>query len=198
MGEGTRFRSPQFELKTFFPTLQAWYPLLSGPSFYFTYAISGVVWGILAQRMNRTRLLVVASGLWSAASIVSGWSVTLPMFAAMRVLSGMSQAAAMPLMYSLVNDFFPLRIRGTANSTLMAASWAGIGAAGLSIIAITALGWRNTYIAYGMISLAFGALAMLFVKEPKRALTSAEPDSVKQALVEGKDPTATDLPPANQ
>jgi MFS family permease len=86
----------------------------------------------------------------------------------MRLLSGVSQAAAMPIMYSLINDYFPANKRGTANSTLMAASWAGLGACGMSIVFITMLGWRQCYRAYGTFSIILGALAMLFIREPKR------------------------------
>lgn len=80
--------------------------------------------------------------MWSSACLVSAGSTTLPLFAGMRLLSGVSQAAAMPIMYSLINDYFPANKRGTANSTLMAASWAGLGACGMSIVFITMLGWR--------------------------------------------------------
>ena len=72
------------------------------------------------------------------------------------------------MMYSLINDFFPVNVRGTANSTLMAASWAGLGATGLSIVFISKVGWRLTYRSYGIFSAILGILGLLFIREPKR------------------------------
>ena len=48
VGQGHRYLNPLYELKTFYPTLSSWYGLLSGPFFYFTYAVSGLAWGIAA------------------------------------------------------------------------------------------------------------------------------------------------------
>ena len=93
----------------------------------------------------------------------------------------------MPIMYSLINDYFPANKRGTANSTLMAASWAGLGACGMSIVFITMMGWRQVYYSFGIFSIILGAIATLVIKEPKRAqdpvISKSEPEPPQQSKI---------------
>ena len=87
----------------------------------------------------------------------------------LRLLSGLSQSGAMPLMYSLVDDFFPKRFLGTANSLLEAGSAIGCGMAGFSVFVIKNYGWQMAFKFFGYVGLALSILGLLVIKEPEKA-----------------------------
>ena len=75
----------------------------------------------------------------------------------------------MPLMYSLVDDFFPKRFYGTAVSLLVAGSAIGCGMAGFSVFVIKNYGWKMAFKFFGYIGLALSILGLIIIKEPEKA-----------------------------
>ena len=73
-------------------------------------------------------------------------------------------------MYSLVDDFFPKRFLGTANSLLEAGSCVGCGMAGTTVLLIKYLGWKVSFKFFGYLSLALSIASFFLIKEPKRSI----------------------------
>jgi MFS family permease len=69
--------------------------------------------------------------------------------------------------YSMVSDYFPPDKRTTANSILSAANFVGIALSSLTILLISEVGWRASYIAMGGGGLLACSLMML-LKDPVR------------------------------
>mgnify|MGYP003695031247 CR=1 FL=1 len=88
--------------------------------------------------------------------------------AVMRFLLGATQAACEPASFSLIADYFPSNKVSTATSILTAAPYLGSGLSSLSVILIAAMGWRSCFTFMGALGVGFGALGLLFMKEPKR------------------------------
>ena len=87
---------------------------------------------------------------------------------ASRVLLGIVSACFNPFTFSILSDYFPPERRGFANSIIQSGNYVGWGLSSLSIMAITAMGWRNTYCALGLGSIALAAIFASVVKEPVR------------------------------
>ncbi len=63
--------------------------------------------GVLADRTNRVRLLVIAIIVWAATMAVTGLAVNYLMLLTVRLAGGVVLATAGPVVASLVGDYFP-------------------------------------------------------------------------------------------
>src|SRR6266704_4295982 len=148
-------------------------------------AAASLPFGVLADRVRRTRLLGGAIVLWGAAMI---WSATAPTFGHLliaRLFLGAVTAAAGPVVASLVGDWFAASERGRIYSYVLSGEFIG-AAIGFSVTGgIATLSWRAAFV---ILALPAFVLAWLIfqLREPARGGTSpllsagAEPPPVTQ------------------
>lgn len=67
----------------------------------------------------------------------------------------------------MLRDYFPQERRGTANSILYSANYFGTALSSISVMIISAFGWRATYGLMGAFGLAIGLLSAFTVREPE-------------------------------
>ena len=79
---------PFYEINSSFPNFNSYYGLLSGPAFILSYSITGIFWGIAADKLNRTKILTLCAIGWSLCSVISGNANSLFIFTAMRFMTG--------------------------------------------------------------------------------------------------------------
>ncbi len=100
---------------------------LYGTAFAIFYALFGIPLGYLADRWSRTRLLGIGLLLWSAMTALSGLARNGASLALARVGVGVGEATASPCAYSLIADWFPRHMRGTALGIYSAGLFLGSG-----------------------------------------------------------------------
>jgi MFS family permease len=149
-------------------------------------AVASLPFGVLADRVRRTRTLGAAIVLWGGAMI---WSATVPSYGQLlmtRVLLGGVTAAAGPLVASLVGDYFGAAERGRIYGFILAGELAGAGV-GFAITGdIAALSWRAAFV---LLALPAFALAWLMFRLPEPARggsdvlipVGADPEETKTA-----------------
>ena len=149
---------------------------LGGLYFALFYCILGVPVAWLADRGNRTRVLVVACALWSAATIACGLSHSYGQLAAARMSVGIGEAGGVPPSYSIISDYFPPHRRGMALGLFNLGPPLGqaLGVAfGAKIAA--AYDWRLAFVLLGAAGLIAAAAVWTLVREPKRGATDTQP-----------------------
>src|SRR5262249_20441504 len=109
-------------------------------------AAASLPFGVLADRVTRTRILGGAIVLWGAAMI---WSATAPTFGQLllaRLFLGAVTAAAGPIVASLVGDWFAAAERGRIYSYILSGELVG-AAIGFSVTGgIATLSWRAAFV----------------------------------------------------
>jgi MFS family permease len=161
---------------------------LYGTAFAIFYALFGIPLGRLADSWSRTRLLALGLALWSCMTALSGLARNGATLAAARVGVGVGEATASPCAYSLISDWFPPRLRGTAlgiySGGLLVGSglslligglivenwnrtWPGGGPLGLA-------GWQAAFLGVGLPGLLL-ALWVLSLREPARGALEGIP-----------------------
>src|SRR6186713_2792354 len=100
---------------------------LYGTAFAIFYALFGIPLGRLADGWSRTRLLALGLTLWSCMTALSGMARNGAALAAARIGVGVGEATASPCAYSLIGDWFPQRLRGTALAIYSAGLFVGSG-----------------------------------------------------------------------
>ena len=89
---------------------------LLSTAFLLSYMIAAPMFGWLAGRWSRWRLVAMGIALWSLASGASGLAMTFGVLLATRCLVGVGEAAYGPVAPTIIADYFPLARRGQALS----------------------------------------------------------------------------------
>src|SRR5437868_14268031 len=134
-------------------------------------AVASIPFGVLADRVNRTRMLGAAIVLWGAAMI---WSATVPTFDQLlltRVFLGGVTAAAGPFVASLVGDWFDSSERGRIYGYIISGELVG-AAFGFAVAGgIATLSWRASFVILALPAFALAWLVFA-LPEPTRGGTS--------------------------
>ncbi len=130
-------------------------------------AVFSLPFGVLADRLRRTRLLGGAVLTWGVAMV---WSATAGSFQQLlisRLALGAVSAAAGPVVASLVGDWFPSRERGQIYSYVLTGELVGAGAGFALTGEVAAVSWRAAFIILALPT-AVLAWAVLHLQEPVR------------------------------
>jgi MFS family permease len=175
--------------------------LLQGLALNLCFGLATFPLGLLVDRGNRVRLIIVAATAWSIFTGLSGLSTNFWELFACRMGIGIAEAGLAPAAYSLIADLYPTRTRPTAmlvflGGVLFAGS-TGIALGGVTIdlisrhVAGLAWGlaavpvWRLTLLAAAVPGLLI-ALLLLAVKEPQRKGHQDAPASLGREISLGE------------
>lgn len=148
--------------------------LLQGLGFAILYSVLGVPLGMLAERINRTRLLAICIAVWSAMTVACGFANSFLTMLLGRVGVGVGEAGAQPITNSLVSDHFQPGSRGSIFSIILLGSPLGF-LLGQSVGGIVAseFGWRAAFYAMGVPGLLVALLVLFTLREPPRGLVDS-------------------------
>lgn len=138
---------------------------LYGTAFGVFYALFGIPLGRLADSWHRVRLMTIGLALWSAMTALSGFARNGLELAAARIGVGVGEASASPSAYSLLSDWFPKKMRGTALAIYSAGLYLGAGIS-LMLGGLIVEGWNNAYPGGGPLGLVGWQAAFMAVGIP--------------------------------
>jgi MFS family permease len=137
-------------------------------------AAASLPFGVLADRVRRTRLLGGAIVLWGAAMI---WSATAPSFGDLvlaRVFLGGVTAVAGPVVASLVGDWFESSERGRIYGYIISGEFVG-AAIGFAVTGgIATLSWRAAFVILALPAFVLSWFVFT-LPEPRRGASSPLP-----------------------
>ncbi len=163
---------------------------LYGTAFGVFYALFGIPLGRLADSWNRTRLMSIGLALWSVMTALSGFARSGLSLSAARIGVGVGEATASPAAYSLLSDWFPKKMRGTALAIYSAGLYLGGGISLLigGLIVETwnriypgggplgLVGWQAAFMAVGLPGLLL-AVWVFTLREPVRGAIEGLPEA---------------------
>jgi MFS family permease len=131
-------------------------------------ALATVPFGILADRMSRTKIICYGVIFWSMATFASGLAHTFALLLTARALVGVGEAAYAPAAQSMISGAFAPQHRARAQAIFAAGMLLG-GAAGqvLGGIMGSSRGWQNAFFVVSIPGLIVG-LSVLKLEEPPR------------------------------
>lgn len=154
-----------------------------GTAFAVFYALFGIPLGRLADSWSRVKLLSIGLVVWSGMTAVSGFARSGAELGAARAGVGIGEATASPSAYSLISDWFPKRMRGTALAIYSSGLYLGGGVSlfiGGAIVGawntaypsggpLGLVGWQAAFLAVGIPGLLVAVLVAT-LREPVRGL----------------------------
>jgi len=138
-------------------------------SFLWTYVLCLIPVGLLVDRFGGKIVNSLGIGLWSAATVLTGFAPGPAFMIATRMVMGMGESTSWPASNRIIREWFPLSERGLANAIFGAGSAAGpaIGALAISYL-VSAYGWRTGFIAAGSVGFVWLLAWLLLFDRPER------------------------------
>jgi len=148
------------------------YGFLTTVPFIVFYSIAGLFMGVLADMVNRPRLIAFGVILWSVFTAFTGAAKGFISMALPRMFIGIGESILTPTSMSLLSDSFPSKRMGFAAGFYYMGVPIGVGVSLLIAGYLgESLGWRNCFYLLGAIGLVLGLSALLF-KDRKRKISS--------------------------
>jgi predicted MFS family arabinose efflux permease len=153
--------------------------LLIGFAFAIFYAICGIPIGRWADRGIRRNIIAIALAMWSVMTALSGAAQNFSQLFVARIGIGAGEAGCLPPAQSILCDYVPLRRRSGVfaihNCGLVGGMMLGMTLAGWLGEAI---GWRWTFVVFGLPGLALAVIVRLTLREPSRGSFDSVEDKV--------------------
>jgi predicted MFS family arabinose efflux permease len=139
-------------------------------AFSFAWAIAGLFMGTISDRFGRRKtILVIATLVFSCASVLSGFATGFVALMAARMLMGIAEGGIMPITQTLIAaDVAPER-RGLAHGIAqnVGANFLANFLGPIVVVAIAlAVGWRNAFMIVAIPGFVMALLLAWFVREP--------------------------------
>ncbi|MDR3591036.1 MAG: MFS transporter [Negativicutes bacterium] len=158
-------------------------------AFFFSYALSQIPGGLLADKFGARA--VVTGGLiwWSIFTAVTGLANSLKSMIVYRVLFGIGEGIFPPGAFKTVASWFPNREVGRANAIMLTTNCLGPALAPIFVAYfIVAWGWRMVFFSLLIPGIIIAALVWRYCKHPRASLHLS---AAELAEIEGdvKEPT---------
>jgi MFS family permease len=142
---------------------------LTGTALAIFYTGMGIPLGLVADRVDRRKLIALSVGIWSLMTALSGMAANFTQLLLSRIGVGIGEAGGTPASQSLLSDVFPLSHRVLANTvfTLGAAAGSMLGSVAGGNIA-EAFGWRAAFLALGVPGIGLALIVRFTMREPPR------------------------------
>jgi len=132
------------------------------------------VWGYLADRFSRAKLMALASAIWGSTTWLNAIAPNYTSFLITRSSTGIDDSSY-PGMFSLVSDYFSPTMRGKVYGLMQLTQPLGylIGMLVATLFGGT-LGWRNLFYITGSLGIVVAIIIFFGVKEAPRGKSEPE------------------------
>jgi predicted MFS family arabinose efflux permease len=167
------------------PMTDAQFGLLTSV-FLWVYGLLSPFAGFLADRFNRSRLIVFSLLVWSLLTWLTGHARSFEELIVVRALMGLSEAAYLPAALALIADYHRGSTRSLATGIHMTGLSVGTGLAGIGGWVAERHGWSAAFDVFGIFGIAYAVGLMFVLRDPPResgvVASNAEQPRLGQAL----------------
>ena len=133
--------------------------------FLWVYACMNPVGGLLADRFNRSVVILASLLAWSTVTWLTSYATTFSQLLVLRAIMGLSQACYMPASSALVTDYHRGPTRSLATGLHMTGLVCGSALGGGAGWLAERYGWAYAFTLVGLPSLAYGILLLFFLRD---------------------------------
>lgn len=146
------------------PMTDAQFGLLTSV-FLLVYAVLSPFAGFLADRFNRSHVIIVSFLTWSAVTWLTAHAKTFEQLLATRALMGISEACYIPAALALIADYHRTTTRSLANGVHLSGVMVGSGLGGLGGWIAERHGWSHAFSLFGQLGIALAVVLIFFLRD---------------------------------
>jgi MFS family permease len=156
--------------------------------------VSVFLWGILADRFSRKKVLVASTLLAAIGAIITGFSQKYAFFFLVTMIANVGACAMEGQTNSVLSDFYPVSERGKAFGLLRGLAYSGLIFALIAFSLLSdhapAIGWRIAYWGFGVLGIIASLTVWFGMEEPTRGQTEEALANVSLDVIRKKESTA--------
>jgi ACS family D-galactonate transporter-like MFS transporter len=135
--------------------------------FLWIYALMSPISGIIADRLNRKKMIVCSLFVWSAVTMAMGYATTFNQIYVLRAIMGVSEAFYIPAALSLIADYHQGNTRSFAIAIHTTGIYLGQALGGFGATVSEHFSWHFTFHSVGLIGVIYSIVLIFFIKEKK-------------------------------
>ena len=166
-------------VKATIPMTEAQFGLLT-TVFLLVYAVFSPFAGFIADRFNRSHVIIGSLFSWSVITLLTAYVRTYDQLLATRALMGIAQAACMPASVALIVDYHRGTTRSLASGLLLGGAMVGAAMGGLGGWLAENHGWAYAFKIFGLAGIAHAIVLLFLLREPR---VTVEPTAPAQPSV---------------
>jgi MFS family permease len=132
--------------------------------FLWVYGICSPFAGYVADRVGRKPVIIASLGIWSAATLFTGFVTSFEQMLIARALLGVSEAFYMPAAVALIVDHHAARTRSRATGLHLSGVYVGSILGGLGGWLAEQQGWRFGFMFFGSIGVAYALFLIIVLR----------------------------------
>ncbi len=151
--------------------------------FLWIYAFMSPLSGMIADRLNRKRLIVISLFVWSGVTLMMGYAENMNQLYILRALMGISEAFYVPAGLSLIADYHQGKTRSLAIGFHTSGIYLGQALGGFGATLAGNTSWQFTFHTFGVIGMVYSLVLILLLREKKTyKVENTEKRSMKHEL----------------
>jgi MFS family permease len=161
------------------PMTDAQFGLLTS-AFLWVYGLLSPFAGFIADRFNRSRVIVGSMFVWSIVTWLTAHATTLEQLLVMRALMGVSEAAYIPAALALIADYHRGPTRSLATGVHMSGIAVGSGLGGIGGWLAERHSWSYAFNLFGLAGIVYAGVLILTLRDAPREIdgTAAEGETL--------------------
>ena len=149
------------------PMSDAQFGLLTS-AFLWTYGILSPFAGFLADKFNRSRVVIISLLVWSAVTWLTAYSKTFEQLLTTRILMGISEACYIPAALALIADYHRSSTRSLATGIHMTGIMVGSSMGFLGGLLAENHTWNYVFVIFGVVGVAYSILVAFILRDPPK------------------------------
>lgn len=136
-------------------------------AFIIAYGLFEIPTGAMGDRLGHRRVLTRIVAWWSVFTSLTGFAWSYGVLVATRFLFGAGEAGAYPNISGVISRWFPVAERARAQGIVWSASRVGGALSPLLVVPLLGLlGWRATFVAFGLLGLGWAFAWYRWYRDP--------------------------------
>jgi len=136
--------------------------------FLWIYGFMSPLAGVVADRVNRKRLIVFSLFIWSAVTFAMSFVTTFNQLYLLRAVMGVSEALYIPAGLALIADYHTSRTRSLAIGIHMSGFYVGQAMGGLGATIADKFTWQFAFGSFGAVGMGYSLLLLFLLKDKGR------------------------------
>ncbi|MDR2937356.1 MAG: MFS transporter, partial [Prevotellaceae bacterium] len=150
--------------------------------FLWIYAFMSPISGIIADRLNRKKLIVVSLFVWSGVTLMMGYAQNMEQLYVLRAIMGISEAFYVPAGLSLIADYHKGKTRSLAIGLHTSGIYLGQALGGFGATLASNTSWQLTFQSFGLIGMLYSVVLIAFLREKKTYVMEAAATGEKKSM----------------